>query len=77
VFGRFRTGQTAFRLLRDARISNAISAWLHGAGVYDRSIDVLILRLRRKMQTDPTQPEHIKTERAAGDVFDVPVAVPR
>jgi DNA-binding response OmpR family regulator len=50
---------------------------LHGAGVYDRSIDVLILRLRRKMQTDPTQPEHIKTERAAGDVFDVPVAVPR
>src|SRR5260370_5590574 len=29
---------------------------LHNAEVYDRSIDVQILRLRRKIETDPSQP---------------------
>ena len=48
---------------------------LHNAEVYDRSIDVQILRLRRKIETDPSQPEYIKTERGAGYVFDTPVAV--
>jgi DNA-binding response OmpR family regulator len=48
-------------------------ARLHGAEVYDRSIDVQILRLRRKIEIDPTQPEYIKTERGAGYLFDVPV----
>src|SRR5438132_5558819 len=48
---------------------------LHNAEVYDRSIDVQILRLRRKIETDPTQPEYIKTERGAGYVFDAPVEV--
>ena len=48
---------------------------LHNAEVYDRSIDVQILRLRRKIETDPSQPEYIKTERGAGYVFDAPVAV--
>ena len=48
---------------------------LHNAEVYDRSIDVQILRLRRKIETDPWQPEYIKTERGAGYLFDTPVAV--
>ena len=48
---------------------------LHSAEVYDRSIDVQILRLRRKIEVDPTQPEYIKTERGAGYLFDVPVEV--
>ena len=48
---------------------------LHNAEVYDRSIDVQILRLRRKIETDPSQPRYIKTERGAGYVFDAPVAV--
>ena len=47
---------------------------LHNAEVYDRSIDVQILRLRRKIETDPSQPEYIKTERGAGYVFDTPVS---
>jgi DNA-binding winged helix-turn-helix (wHTH) protein len=34
--------------------------------VYDRSIDVQILRLRRKIETDPARPELIKTERGLG-----------
>ena len=48
---------------------------LHNAEVYDRSIDVQILRLRRKIEKNPSQPEHIKTERGAGYLFDTPVEV--
>ncbi|KWV51292.1 two-component system response regulator [Rhizobium altiplani] len=43
--------------------------------VYDRSIDVLILRLRRKLEGDPTSPQLIKTARGAGYFFDVDVNV--
>jgi two-component system, OmpR family, response regulator len=50
---------------------------LHNAEVYDRSIDVQILRLRRKIEADPAQPRFIKTERGAGYVFDAPVEVVR
>jgi two-component system OmpR family response regulator len=42
---------------------------LHNAEVYDRSIDVQILRLRRKIEADPSQPQFIKTERGAGYLF--------
>ena len=48
---------------------------LHNAEVYDRSIDVQILRLRRKIETDPTHPEYIKTERGVGYFLDAPVEV--
>jgi DNA-binding response OmpR family regulator len=39
---------------------------LHGAEVYDRNIDVQILRLRRQIEDDPSQPTLIVTERGAG-----------
>ena len=42
---------------------------LHNAEVYDRSIDVQILRLRRKIEADPAQPQFIKTERGVGYFF--------
>jgi two-component system, OmpR family, response regulator len=42
---------------------------LHNAEVYDRSIDVQILRLRRKIEPNPAQPSYIRTERGAGYVF--------
>jgi DNA-binding response OmpR family regulator len=48
---------------------------LHNAEVYDRSIDVQILRLRRKIEANPSQPEYIKTERGVGYLFDTPVEV--
>ncbi|MGJ7488922.1 response regulator [Variovorax sp. ZT4R33] len=48
---------------------------LHGAEVYDRSIDVQILRLRRKIEGDPSSPRFIQTERGAGYVFNTPVDV--
>jgi two-component system, OmpR family, response regulator len=41
--------------------------------VFDRSIDVQILRLRRKLETDPSAPQIIRTERGFGYVFAVPV----
>jgi two-component system, OmpR family, response regulator len=41
--------------------------------IFDRSIDVQILRLRRKLETDVTTPSIIRTERGIGYVFSVPV----
>jgi two-component system, OmpR family, response regulator len=46
---------------------------LHNAEVYDRTIDVQILRLRRKIEADPARPQLIVTERGAGYCFNVPV----
>lgn len=37
--------------------------------VYDRTIDVLILRLRRKIEPNPRQPQYIRTERGVGYIF--------
>jgi len=50
---------------------------LYGAEVYDRSIDVQVLRLRRKIEPNPAQPQYIRTERGAGYVFSVAVEVLR
>ena len=36
---------------------------------YDRSIDTLIVRLRRKIEADPKDPQLIKTVRGVGYVF--------
>jgi DNA-binding response OmpR family regulator len=41
--------------------------------VFDRSIDVQILRLRRKIEEDPNVPSLIRTERGAGYFFDCDV----
>ena len=46
---------------------------LHNDEVYDRSIDVQIVSLRRKIEVDPADPRYIRTERGAGYVFGVPV----
>ena len=37
---------------------------------FDRSIDIRIARLRRKIERDPAKPQVIKTVRGAGYVFD-------
>ncbi|HTO51696.1 MAG TPA: response regulator [Burkholderiales bacterium] len=46
---------------------------LHNDEVYNRSVDVQILRLRRKIEQDPRQPRYILTERRAGYMFGVTV----
>jgi two-component system OmpR family response regulator len=43
--------------------------------VYDRSIDVQVLRLRRKIEIDPSQPQFILTERGVGYSFNSPVEI--
>jgi DNA-binding response OmpR family regulator len=43
--------------------------------VYDRAVDVQVLRLRRKIEVDPSQPQFIVTERGVGYTFNSPVEV--
>jgi DNA-binding response OmpR family regulator len=50
---------------------------VHSTEVYDRSIDVQILRLRRKIEADPSHPDLIRTERGLGYIFTAPVKVVR
>jgi len=51
---------TREQLLRATRV--------HG-DIFDRSIDVQVLRLRRKLEADSTAPRVIRTERGVGYVF--------
>ena len=46
---------------------------VHDEEVFDRSIDIQILRLRRKLEADPSEPHLIRTERGAGYIFAAPV----
>jgi DNA-binding response OmpR family regulator len=41
--------------------------------IFDRSIDVQVLRLRRKLEINPGAPRVIQTERGIGYVFALPV----
>jgi two-component system OmpR family response regulator len=42
---------------------------LYNDEVFDRSIDVQVSRLRRKLESDPARPRYIRTERGAGYLF--------
>jgi two-component system, OmpR family, response regulator len=48
---------------------------LYDNEVYDRCIDVQVLRLRRKIEIDPSQPQLILTERGVGYSFNSPVEI--
>jgi two-component system OmpR family response regulator len=43
--------------------------------VYDRSIDVQVLRVRKKIEPDPSQPRFIVTERGVGYIFSAAVEI--
>jgi DNA-binding response OmpR family regulator len=45
-----------------------------GWDVFDRSIDLRIMRLRRKIELNPDKPEIIKTVRNVGYIFVMPLA---
>jgi two-component system phosphate regulon response regulator OmpR len=44
---------------------------------FDRSIDIRIARLRRKIEEEPSKPQVIKTERGGGYIFVPPRPAPR
>jgi two-component system OmpR family response regulator len=46
---------------------------LHNDEVYNRAVDLQIMRLRRKLEPDAESPKYIRTERGAGYVFSVNV----
>lgn len=46
---------------------------LHVDDVFDRAVDIQVLRLRRKLEPDPGDPKYIRTERGVGYFFGVPV----
>jgi DNA-binding response OmpR family regulator len=50
---------------------------LHNDEVYDRSIDVQVGRLRKKLEPDASQSRLIRTERGAGYVFTASVEIVR
>jgi two-component system, OmpR family, response regulator len=50
---------------------------LHNDEVYDRSIDVQVGRLRKKLEPDTAHPELIRTERGIGYVFTASVETVR
>jgi two-component system, OmpR family, response regulator len=52
-----------------------VASRVHDEEVFDRSVDVQILRLRRKLEVNPSEPRLIRTERGVGYVFTAPVEV--
>lgn len=46
------------------------SVWGHDRAVTDRTVDVYILRLRQKVETDPANPSRIRSLRGFGYIFD-------
>jgi two-component system, OmpR family, phosphate regulon response regulator OmpR len=58
------------RVLSRARLLDL--AHTHGEDVFDRSVDVRITRLRKKIEINPDQPEILKTVRGVGYMFVPP-----
>ena len=52
------------------------AVWGHDRAVTDRTVDVYILRLRQKMESDPTNPSLIRSVRGFGYSFNEGDAVP-
>jgi DNA-binding response OmpR family regulator len=52
------------------------SVWGHDRAVTDRTVDVYILRLRQKIEDDPTNPLFIRSVRGFGYSFNEAIAVP-
>ena len=73
VRGKRGTASTT-ALLRDQLLN---LSRLHNDEVYDRSIDVQVGRLRKKLEPGASQPRLIRTERGAGYVSTASVEIVR
>ena len=74
-------GPTEFRLLKHfmehpgrvfSRGQLLDAVWGHDRAVTDRTVDVYILRLRQKVESDPTNPVFIRSVRGFGYSFEQP-----
>jgi hypothetical protein len=63
---------TRFPGLRERRATCVASG---DEEVFDRSVDIQSLRLRRKLETNSREPQLIRTERGAVYVFAAPVEI--
>lgn len=52
------------------------AVWGHDRAVTDRTVDVYILRLRQKIETDATAPDYIRSVRGFGYSFNEGVMSP-
>ncbi|PBB31680.1 response regulator [Mesorhizobium sp. WSM3868] len=52
-----------------------LASRVRGEEVFDRSVDVMIMRLRRKLEVDAANPRLVKTSRGAGYFFNADVDV--
>src|SRR6266851_5433103 len=75
LYARFRAVLLAFLDAPERPLSREylLQATRLHEDIFDRSIDVQVLRLRRKLEADPKAPCVIKTERGVGYVFATPV----
>ncbi|MDB5775601.1 MAG: Two component transcriptional regulator [Herbaspirillum sp.] len=46
---------------------------LHSDEIYNRTVNMQVMRLRGKLETDPAKPRYLLTERGAGYMFGIPV----
>jgi DNA-binding response OmpR family regulator len=51
------------------------SVWGDARFVTPRSVDVYVRRIREKIETDPENPQYLKTVRGAGYRFEIPKAI--
>jgi two-component system OmpR family response regulator len=58
-----------------SRESLLAASRLHEGEIFDRSLDALILRLRRKIELDAAKPRLVRTVRGSGYLFDSDVAI--
>ena len=65
-----KPGELGALLRREGRVATRAElldeVWRYEADVVSRTVDVHILELRRKLETDPAQPRHILTVRKTG-----------
>jgi len=65
TFGRLTVDQKQRILFDDANTEISLT----NAKYVDRTVDVLILRLRRKIEENPSKPVHLQTRRGQGYIF--------
>ena len=70
----FRSNDTATTEIYTLSLHDALPIYGNNSPAFDRSIDVCVGRLRKKLQDDPRNPAIIRTVRNGGYIFSAKVA---